>query len=92
VLASVQALGSIGDAYMEKGELDNAAKYYMKAVSKNPNDLITPTYLLRLGMLCEMQGKWADAVSYYEKLQKEHPQSQEAIEIDKRIEFAKAKS
>jgi tetratricopeptide (TPR) repeat protein len=92
MLVSVQALGSIGDAYMEKGEWDNAVKYYKKAVSKNSNDLITPSYLLRLGMLCEMQGKWADAVSYYETLQKEHPQSQEAMEIDKRIEFAKAKS
>jgi len=91
MLVSVQALASIGDAYMEKNDLDNAAKYYKKAVSKNSNDLITPMYLLRLGMLCEMQGKWKDAVSYYEKLQKEHPQSYEAMDIEKRIEFAKAK-
>ena len=91
MLVSVQALGAIGDAYMEKGDWDNAVKYYKKAVSKNPNDLITPEYLLRLGMLCEMQGKWADAVYYYEKLQKEHPQSYQAMEIEKRIEFAKAK-
>jgi tetratricopeptide (TPR) repeat protein len=41
-LVSVQALGSLGDAYMEKGDWDNAAKYYNKAVSKNGNDLITP--------------------------------------------------
>ena len=88
---SVQALGSIGDAYMEKNDLDNAAKYYKKAISKNENDLITPIYLLRLGMLCEMQGKWKEAVSNYEKLQKEHPQSYEAIDIEKRIEYAKAK-
>ncbi len=90
-LVSVQAFGSIGDAYMEKNDLDNAAKYYKKAVSKNGNDLVTPVYLLRLGMLCEMQGKWSDAVLYYEKVQKEHPQSFEAMEIDKRIEYAKAK-
>ena len=89
---SIQALGSIGDAYMEKNDLDNAAKYYKKAVSKNANDLITPVYLLRLGMLCEMQGKWKDAASYYEKLQKEHSQSFEAMEIDKRLEYAKTKA
>jgi len=92
MLVSVQALASIGDAYMEKNDLDNAEKYYKKAVSKNANDLITPVYLLRLGMLCEMQGKWKDAVFYYEKLQKEHPQSYEAMDIEKRIEYAKAKS
>jgi tetratricopeptide (TPR) repeat protein len=91
-LVSVQALGSLGDAYMEKNDLDNAAKYYKKAVSKNGNDLITPAYLLRLGMLCEMQGKWKDAVSYYEKLQQEYMQSYEAMEIDKRIAYAKTKS
>ena len=91
MLVSVQALASIGDAYMEKNDLDNAAKYYKRAISKNPNDLITPMYLLRLGMLYELQGKWKDAVFYYEKLQKEHPQSYEAMEIEKRIEFAKAK-
>jgi len=92
MLVSVQALGAIGDAYMEKGDLDNAAKYYKRAVSKNSNDLVTPVFLQKLGWLCEMQGKWADAVSCYEKIQKEHPQSYEAMEIEKRIEFAKAKS
>ena len=91
LLVSVQALASIGDAYMEKNDLDNAVKYYKKAISKNPNDLITPVYLLRLGTLCEMQDEWTDAVSYYERLQKEHPQSYEAMEIEKRIAFAKAK-
>jgi tetratricopeptide (TPR) repeat protein len=91
-LVSVQAFGSLGDAYMEKNDLDNAEKYYKKAVSKNGNDLITPIYLLRLGMLCEMQGKWSDAVSYYEQLQQEYMQSYEAMEIDKRISYAKTKS
>ncbi|MDR0603420.1 MAG: tetratricopeptide repeat protein [Bacteroidales bacterium] len=91
-LVSVQALGSLGDAYMEKNDLDNAAKYYKKAVSKNGNDLITPVYLLRLGMLCEMQGKWKDAVSYYEQLQQDYTQSYEAMDIDKRISYAKTKS
>ena len=91
-LVSVQVLGSLGDAYMEKNDLDNAAKYYKKAVSKNGNELITPVYLLRLGMLYEMQGKWKDAVTYYEPLQQEYTQSYEAMDIDKRIAYAKTKS
>jgi tetratricopeptide (TPR) repeat protein len=92
-LVSIQVLGSLGDAYMEKNDLDNAAKYYKKTVSKDENDnTVIPVYLLRLGMLCEMQSKWDDAVLYYEKLQKEHPQSYEAMEIEKRIEYAKTKS
>jgi tetratricopeptide (TPR) repeat protein len=91
-LVSIQVLGSLGDAYMEKNDLDNAKKYYKKAVSKSENDLIIPVYLLRLGMLCEMLTQWDEAVLYYEKLQKEYPQSFESMEIEKRIEYAKTKA
>lgn len=96
-LISGQALGSLGDAYMENNDLENAMKYYKKAVSQNPNEIVTPVYLLRLGWLCEMQGLWKDAVSYYETLQHEYaqPQSQsqpfEVMDIEKRIAFAKTK-
>ena len=72
--------------------MDNALKYYKKAVSKEGHELVTPMYLLRLGMLCEMQGNWKDAVTYYEKLQQEYPQSFEATDIDKRIEYSQGKA
>ncbi|MDR0367863.1 MAG: tetratricopeptide repeat protein [Bacteroidales bacterium] len=91
-LVSIQALGSIGDAYMELNDVDNARKYYKKAVSKKGHEWVTPVYLFRLGMLCEMQGNWKDAVKYYEQLQQEYPQSYEAMDIDKRIEYSKTKA
>ena len=91
-LVSAQALGSLGDAYMEKNDMDNAAKYYKKAIAKNPNELITPVYLLRMGMLSEMQGNWKEAMESYQKIQQEYPQSYEAMDIDKRIEYSKAKA
>jgi tetratricopeptide (TPR) repeat protein len=90
-LVSVQALGSIGDAYLEKNDMENAMKYYKKAISKNPNELITPVYLQRLGGLCEMQGDWKNALSYYETLQQNYMQSYEAADIEKRIAFVQAK-
>ena len=90
-LVSVQALGSIGDAYLEKNDIDNAMKYYKKAVSKNRNELITPVYLQRLGWLCEMQGEWSNALSYYETLQQEYTQSPEAMDVEKRIAFVNTK-
>ena len=91
-LVSIQALGSIGDAYWELNDLDNANKYYKKAISKEGHELVTPVYMFRLGMLSEMQGNWKEAATYYEKLQQEYPQSYEAMDIDKRIEYAKAKA
>lgn len=90
-LVSVQALGSIGDAYMEKNDVDNAVKYYKKAVSKNPNDQITPVYLQRLGWVYEMQGNWKEALACFETLQQEYTQSPEAMDAEKRIAFAKEK-
>ena len=90
-LVSVQALGLLGDAYMEKNDIDNAIKYYKKAVSKNPNEMITPVYLQRLGWLYEMQGDWKEALSCFEKLQQEYMQSPEAMDAEKRIAFLKEK-
>ena len=90
-LVSVQALASIGDAYIEKNDLKNGLNYYKKAVKKNPNEIITPIYLQRAGMICEMDDNWKDALSFYERIQKEYPTSQEAQSIEKRIEFVKVK-
>jgi len=90
-LVSVQALGSLGDAYMEKNDMDNAMKYYKKAVSKNPNEQITPVYLQRLGWVYEMQGNWKEALSCFETLQQEYTQSFEAMDAEKRIAFFKEK-
>lgn len=91
-LVSIQALGSIGDAYMELNDMDNAHKYYKKAISKEGHELVTPIYLFRLGMLSEMQGNFKEATTYYEKIQQEYPQSIEARDIDKYIEYSKAKA
>jgi tetratricopeptide (TPR) repeat protein len=90
-LVSVQALASIGDAYVEKNDYKNGLKYYQKAVDKNPNEVITPMYLMRAAMLCEMNNQWEDALTFYERVQKEYPTSNESQDIEKRIEFVKVK-
>ena len=84
-----QALCMIGDAYMEKSDISQAAKYYQKASKKNPNDLLTSLYLYRYALACEMQGSWKDAIVAYEQIQKEYPQSYEATLVEKRIAYAK---
>jgi len=90
-LISVQTLASIGDAYVEKNDFANGLKYYKKAIDKNPNVLITPIYLLRAGQLCELDNNWKDAGMFYEKIQKEFPTSNEGGDIEKRLEYVKAK-
>ncbi len=90
-LVAIQALASIGDAYIEKNDFKNALVYYKKAVNKNTNDLLTSLYLLRIGMICEMEDNWKDALKYYERIQKEYPTSDQAGDIEKRIAFVKSK-
>ena len=95
-LVSVQALGAIGDAYMENNDINNAVKYYKKAVSKNQNDLVTPVFLWKLGLAYDMQGNWKEALSCFETLQQEYFQSgynqlPEVMDAEKRIAFLKEK-
>lgn len=90
-LVSVNALGAIADAYAEKSDWGNAYSYYQKATKTNPNELLTPTYLYRAGLVCEKMSKWEDAEKCYNTLKHEYPNSFEASDIDKRIEFVGAK-
>ena len=39
------ALGAIGDAYMELGQTDKAADFYLKGANYKKNDLLTPMLL-----------------------------------------------
>ena len=91
MLVSVQALGSIGDAYMELNNMDKALSYYKKAIKLHPNELLTPRYLYRAAFVCEMQSQWKAAAQYYETLQHSYPNSLEANDVEKRIAYVKAK-
>jgi len=82
---SSMTLGLIGDAYMEKGEADQAIDYYLKAAKKNPNKLTSPVYLKKAAYAYEDKGNKADALKLYEQIKSEFPESQEATQIDKYI-------
>lgn len=83
------ATGALGDAYLELGNKEEALNYYEKAASKKDNELTAPMYLMRAAFVCEELGKKEKAVELYTKIKKEHPKSQEAVDIDKYIERAK---
>ena len=90
LLLGSEKYGMIGDAYVQKDMLEEAAKYYEKATSDDyKNDLTTPIYLKKLGLVYERLGKYDKAYAAYEKIYKEHHQSQEAITIEKYMERAK---
>jgi len=81
--------GAIGDAYMEKGEIDNAIKFYTAASKTEKNDFATPLYLKKLGMALEQQGKFKEALTAYQEIYDNYSKSTEARTIEKYIARAK---
>ena len=82
---------SMGDAYMNISEFDNAINYWTKAAFNSKNDFTTPIYLKRAAMALEEDGSTDRALEYYIIIQKEYPNSDEARDIDKFITRAQMK-
>ena len=83
-LVSATANGAIGDANLELGNKDEAAKYYKKAAEVD-NEVIAPTYLMKLGLLYEEMGNKEEAVKAYSKIKSDYKKSAEARQVDKYI-------
>ena len=90
-IVSSMAKGLLGDAYLEKNDMDKALDYYTKAANDKKNTFTTPMYLMRTGIVYEMQNKWEDALKQYNVIKKEYTRSTEGQEIDKYISRANAK-
>ncbi len=85
------AYGAIGDAYLELGDADKAISYYLDAANYNENEFTTPPFLLKAGMVYEIENNWDEALATYERVKDDYPKSREARDIDRYIARAKAK-
>lgn len=90
IMVSAVALGAIGDAYMELGDVDNAISYYEKAAKHNANELTTPMYLFKAGIAYEENGDYAAAYDKYSVIKKEYLESSEGRTIEKYLARAEA--
>lgn len=77
--------GALGDAYSELQDFGQAMSYYKKAVSAGDNELLTPYYLKKVGMLNEKNGDPKAALDAYQRIKNEYPTSNAATDIDKYI-------
>lgn len=84
-ITPIMKYGAMGDAYAELNDFDEALDYYERAVKAGDNEVLTPYYLKKLGMLHEQNSQFADAREAYERIKKEYPQSQAGQDIDKYI-------
>ncbi len=83
--------GSIGDAYLELGDQEEALKYYKKAYSYNDNELTTPRYKMKAAELLESMNEFDKALALYQEIKKDYPNSTEGTSIDKYIARIKIK-
>ena len=90
-LFSNLAKSNIGDAYMELGDFKQAADYYKNSLANNSNELTAPILLMKAGLAFEKANDYKNALSMYERLEKEFSASIEAAEVEKYIARAKAK-
>jgi len=75
--------GALGDAYSELNDFDAAISAYKSAAFGTSNDLLSPYYLQKYGMLQLRQGNAAEAQKAFEKIKAEYPTSTEGLQIEK---------
>jgi tetratricopeptide (TPR) repeat protein len=79
------ALGGIAAAHLEKGNTDEALKYYKKAADWDENNFTRPLFLMRVAMVYEMKKDYKSALGIYNEIKNDFPLSTEARDIDKYI-------
>jgi tetratricopeptide (TPR) repeat protein len=80
-----EAKGLIGDANVELGDKEAGVKYYLEAADMANNSFHTPIYLMKAGIIYENEGKYAEALKLYERIQDKYSESNEGRAIDKYI-------
>jgi tetratricopeptide (TPR) repeat protein len=69
----VMAVGNQGDALVELGRADEAAKLFEKAAGMAKNDFTTPMYLMKAGIVRHQAGEWKAALKSFKRLADEFP-------------------
>jgi TolA-binding protein len=77
LLVQARAYSLIGDCYMELKDFSNAAKFYNKAASYNPNKFFSPTYLMKEALAYEKLNQNDNAIKVYQKIVDEYWDSNE---------------
>lgn len=83
--------GLLGDAYSELKDYKKAANQYTKAADLNINDFTSPLFLKKLGLVYEAQNDFKNALSAYNRIKTNYPNSTEASSVDAYIARAEAR-
>ncbi len=90
IIISALAQGAMGDAYVQKGNIEKGIKYYLKAASNKKDSFNSPVFLMKAGIAYEELGKYKEALEVYKDIQTNFSDSREGRSIEKyiaRVEF-----
>jgi len=76
------AKGNIGDAFVQLNQREDALDYYEQAANMRTNDYTAPMYLYKAGAIALELGKADLALTHFQKIKDEFPNSTEAATID----------
>lgn len=76
------AKGSIGDAFVQLNQPEDALDYYEQAAKMRKNDFTTPLYLYKAGIIAMELGKADKALAYFNDIKENYASSTEATNID----------
>ena len=76
------AKGNIGDAFVQLNQPEDALDYYKQAVEMRSNEYTTPMYLYKAGAIALDLGQADKALTYFERIKDEFPDSNEASTVD----------
>ena len=84
-IVGAMAMGAMGDAYSETGEMDKAVSHYKQAAKKANNEVLSPYYLFKAAMGLKVKGNNKDALELFKKIKSEYPDSNEGRDMEKYI-------
>jgi tetratricopeptide (TPR) repeat protein len=90
-LVATVALGAVGDAYIELGQLEEGLEFYLKAAERKNNDFTSAVFLKKAGLVYEEMGEYKKALEVYERIESQYPKSEESRDIEKYITSVKIK-
>ncbi len=91
LLVGAAKYSTLGDAYVELGELNKAVSAYKSGIDKYENNFSSPIMLKKLGIVYEELGKLEEALTTYKTIESTYPGTPEGKEIEKYIGRVEAK-
>ena len=85
LLVGAAKYSTLGDAYVEMGELDKAIDAYKNGIEKYENNFSSPIILKKMGLVYEELGQLDNALETYQNIESTYPETPEGKEINKYI-------